>query len=59
MLGLGLVLVIEGMALALLPKRLEDLLARLMATPPETRRLIGLVAMAAGTILVALSGLRG
>ena len=58
-LGVGLVLVIEGLVLALLPDRLEELLVRLMSIPPETRRLLGLAAMAGGTILVAISGLTG
>lgn len=52
--ALGLVLVIEGLALALAPSRFEDLLAALAALGPERRRLIGLGAVAAGVALVSL-----
>lgn len=54
-LGLGLVLVIEGLVLALAPSRIEDLLATLAALDPERRRMLGLVAVAAGVGLVALA----
>lgn len=52
--ALGLVLVIEGLALALAPSRFEDLLAALASLGPERRRLIGLGAVAAGVALVSL-----
>lgn len=52
--ALGLVLVIEGLALALAPSRFEDLLAALAALGPERRRLVGLGAVAAGVALVSL-----
>jgi uncharacterized protein YjeT (DUF2065 family) len=52
LLAIGLVLVVEGLAFALAPSRIDDLLAALAAIPPETRRLIGLVAVAAGVALV-------
>lgn len=51
-LGIGLVLVIEGLVLALAPSRLEDLLQALSALPKETRRLLGLAALAFGVILL-------
>jgi len=54
-LGLGLVLVIEGLVLALAPSRIEDLLATLAALDPEQRRVLGLVAVGAGVALVAVA----
>ena len=51
-LALGMVLCIEGLALALAPRRLEDVLAFLLRLPPENRRLLGLLALAAGTALL-------
>ncbi len=51
-LGIGLVLVLEGLVLALAPARIEDLLAALRAIPVETRRMIGLGAVALGVALV-------
>lgn len=53
LLGLGLVLVIEGLALALAPSRIRAVLEFLAALPPDRARLIGLLAMALGTGLVA------
>ncbi|MEY3005177.1 MAG: hypothetical protein RLZZ491_2353 [Pseudomonadota bacterium] len=52
-LGLGMVLVIEGLVFALAPSRLEDLLKLLQQIPIETRRLIGLGAMTLGAILIS------
>ncbi len=54
-LALGLVLVIEGLALALAPSRIEEVLALLAALGPERRRLLGLGVLAAGVALVALA----
>ena len=51
-LGLGLVCVIEGLALALAPSRLEDVLEAIRNIPIDTRRLIGLGAVAFGVLLV-------
>jgi uncharacterized protein YjeT (DUF2065 family) len=51
-LALGLVFVVEGLVLALAPSRIEDLLRHLAAIGPEGRRLLGLAALAAGTLLV-------
>lgn len=56
LLGLGLVLVIEGLVFALAPNRLEELLEALKQMPLETRRLIGLGSVAAGVALVWLAG---
>lgn len=55
LLGLGLVLVIEGLVLALAPLRLEQLLQALAALSRDQRRLIGLVAVALGVGLVLLA----
>ena len=52
LLGAGLVLVIEGLVFALLPDRLEDALEALKNVPPETRRMLGLGAVALGVLLV-------
>ena len=58
-LGIGLVLVIEGLVIALAPLRMEDMLKALADIPPETRRMMGLVAVAVGTgfVWLAKSGL--
>ena len=54
-LALGLVLVVEGLALALAPSRLEEVLALLARLSREQRRMIGLGAVALGVALVALA----
>lgn len=58
-LGLGLVLCLEGLFLALLPRRLDDVLALIAALGSGRRRAIGLAALAAGLGLVWLSGWLG
>jgi uncharacterized protein YjeT (DUF2065 family) len=50
--GLGLVAVIEGLVLALAPLRFEDILETLREMPVQTRRNIGLAAVAIGVALV-------
>ena len=52
LLGLGLVLVFEGLVFALAPSRLEDLIKIIADTPLETRRADGLAAIALGVLLV-------
>jgi uncharacterized protein YjeT (DUF2065 family) len=52
LLGLGLVLVIEGLVFALAPSRLEDLIRVIAETSVETRRAMGLAAIALGVLLV-------
>jgi len=47
-LALGLVLVVEGLVLALAPRRVEDALRLLAGLRPDQRRLIGLGALALG-----------
>ena len=59
LLGVALVLVIEGLVLALAPRRIEEALAFLITLSPETRRLIGLAGLAAGVALLALARVAG
>lgn len=54
LLGLGLVLVLEGLAFALAPSRMDQILAMIAAIPAAQRRLIGLGMVTLGVILVAL-----
>lgn len=49
-LAIGLVLCVEGPMFALAPSRLDDLLAALAQIPAETRRFIGLAALAIGVM---------
>ena len=53
--GIGLVLLIEGLVYALAPSLVEDLLDALRQMPLETRRMVGLGAMAAGVALLFLA----
>ncbi len=55
LLAIGLVLCVEGLVFALAPSRLEDMLDALRAQPVETRRMIGLGALAIGVLLVWLA----
>ena len=55
LLAIGLVLIVEGLVYALAPSLIEDLLDRLRTLPLETRRMMGLVALAAGVLLVGLA----
>jgi len=52
LLALGLVLVVEGLVFALAPSRMEDIVALMARMPRETRRMIGLMALATGVVLV-------
>jgi uncharacterized protein YjeT (DUF2065 family) len=52
LLGLGLVLIAEGLALALAPSRIEQVLTFLASQPPERLRLIGLLAVTIGLLLL-------
>ena len=58
-LALGLVLVVEGLAMALAPSRIEEALAYLVSLSRDRKRAIGLVALAIGVALVWLSGRAG
>ena len=53
LLGLGMVLVIEGLVFALAPSRLDELLRLMNQITVETRRLIGLAAMTLGAVLIS------
>jgi hypothetical protein len=55
LLAIGLVFLVEGLALALAPSRMEEILAMLARMPVETRRLVGLLAMTGGGILLWLA----
>ncbi len=52
LLALGLVLVIEGLVLALLPARLDAILALVATLDQQRRRAIGLAALGAGVALI-------
>lgn len=54
-LAAGLVLIVEGLVLALAPSRIEDALRLLAGLPVETRRLFGYGALAVGVLLFALA----
>jgi uncharacterized protein YjeT (DUF2065 family) len=55
LLAIGLVLIVEGLVYALAPSLVEDLLDTLLTLPLEARRMMGLVALAAGVLLVWLA----
>lgn len=54
LLGLAMALVIEGLVLALAPRRLEDLIAMISEVPFETRRMIGLICVGLGVVGVGV-----
>ncbi|MEF3049229.1 DUF2065 family protein [Pseudotabrizicola sp. L79] len=54
-LAIGLVLVIEGLALALAPSRIETVLAMFAALTIDQRRRLGLIAVALGVAVVAIA----
>lgn len=55
LLGFGFVAVVEGLALALAPGRIETLLEALRGLGPERLRGLGLAAVALGVALVWLA----
>ncbi len=57
LLGLGLVLVVEGLAWALAPSLLVKMLETLRDMTPERRRLAGLVTLALGVALLWMARL--
>ena len=59
LLAIGLVLCVEGLVFALAPSRLEDLLDALRQIPVDTRRMIGLAALAIGVTLIWIAKLWG
>jgi len=58
-LALGLVLIVEGLAYALAPSLVEQLLAALRALSEDQRRIIGLVALGLGVALVWIAKMSG
>lgn len=48
----GVAIFLEGLAFALAPSRMEGLLAAIAKMPRETRRMVGLAAMALGLVIV-------
>ncbi|MBO6774457.1 MAG: DUF2065 domain-containing protein [Marinibacterium sp.] len=54
-LALGLVLILEGLAWALAPSIIEQVLELLRSMPESARRQIGLLAMVGGFMLVWLA----
>ena len=58
-LALGLVLVVEGLAFALAPSRIDEALELLRRLTPETRRMLGLCGVALGVLLVWMARLLG
>ena len=50
--ALGAVLAVEGLVMALLPARLEALLAALASLSVDQRRAAGLAALAVGVLLI-------
>ncbi len=56
-LALGLVAVLEGLVLALVPKRLEDALKILASLSVEKRKTIGLCIVGLGVLVVWVSSL--
>lgn len=54
-LALGLVLAVEGLVLALAPRRIEDALRLIASLAIDQRRAIGLAALALGVTLVWLA----
>jgi hypothetical protein len=59
LLALGLVLIFEGLVIALAPRYLEQVLRLLLTLSQDQRRLIGLVALALGGVLVTLAQMLG
>jgi uncharacterized protein len=55
-LALGLVLAVEGLVLALAPRRIEDALRLIASMGLDQRRMIGLVALALGVLIVWIAG---
>jgi uncharacterized protein len=55
LLAIGLVLAVEGLVLALAPRRIEDALRLLLTLGQDQRRLVGLGSLALGVFLVWLS----
>lgn len=50
--GFGVVAIVEGLVIALAPSRLREVIEMIDRLGPDRRRLLGLVAVALGTVLV-------
>lgn len=57
--AIGLVLVVEGLAWALAPRAIEEMLAAIRAMPVEARRLLGLAALAVGVLFLWVANALG
>lgn len=57
--ALGAVCTIEGLVMALAPRRIEEVLAFLARLPVETRRGMGLATLALGVAMIWLARLAG
>lgn len=57
LLAIGLVLIVEGLAYALAPSLIEQLLAALREIPEPARRTLGLLAIVSGVAFVWLAKL--
>lgn len=57
--AIGLVLVVEGLAWALAPRAIEEMLAAIRAMPVEARRLLGLAALAFGVLFIWVANALG
>lgn len=55
LMGIGLVLTVEGLALALAPSRIQAALDILRALSAEQRRALGLAALGVGVLLIWLA----
>ena len=55
LLGIGMVLVIEGLVFALAPSRLDELVRLISQIPLDTRRLMGLGAVTLGAVIVSFA----
>lgn len=57
--AIGLVLIIEGLAYALAPSLIENMLKMLADTPEQARRIIGALCVVVGLILLWIAHLFG
>ena len=55
LLGLGVLAVVEGLVLVVLPMRLEDIVSALQRMSRDQRRMIGLVIIAIGAVFIWLA----
>lgn len=53
--AIGFLAIAEGLALALAPSRINDMLRMMASLPPQTLRQIALALVAGGLVLVAVA----